>query len=86
MVEIKGAITPTTTIDSSNIIEIFTLPSEYKPSTYCVASLQQGSTKNNWLLRVETNGKVNFQRYGTTEYTSISEGTWLPLHVMYFVD
>lgn len=66
-------------------IEIFTLPKEYRPSKD-VRCLCQGTSKNSWLLNVNTDGKVCFSRYGKTDWASADNTVWLVLQINYFVD
>lgn len=66
-------------------IEIFTLPKEYRPSKD-VRCLCQGTSKNSWLLNVNTDGSVCFSRYGKTDWASADNKVWLVLQINYFVD
>ena len=72
-------------VGSAAEIEIFTLPKEYRPSKD-VRCLCQGTSKNSWLLNVNTDGKVCFSRYGKTDFASASTTVWLVLQINYFVD
>lgn len=89
MVEIRGAVAPTSDIAGSTTrYVIFTLPSEYRHSyPSIIDTLCQGSTQNKWLLGVDSSGNVTFSRYGTTSgYVTCTTSNWLPFHVMFFVD
>lgn len=90
MVEIRGAITPVTTIKGSTAYHnIFELKEGYRPSKI-IHSLQQGSGAAVWLLRIDTYGKVDFARYRMNDapsnaYSDAAPGIWLPFHVTYLV-
>lgn len=85
-VQIHGVVKPTATIaGSATDYPIFTLPEGYRPSV-SVYSVCQGSGKNTWLLRVNTDGTVNFSRYGTTSNAGASTSTWLPFDVGFLID
>lgn len=72
-------------VGSAAEIEIFTLPKEYRPSKD-VRCLCQGTSKNSWLLNVNTDGSVCFSRYGKTDWASADNEVWLVLQINYFVD
>ena len=85
-VQIRGVVKPTATIaGSATDYPIFTLPEGYRPSV-SVYSVCQGSGKNTWLLRVYTDGTVNFSRYGTTSNAEAGTSTWLPFDVGFLID
>lgn len=87
MVEVIGAVKSKSAIAGSTTqYTIFTLPQGYRPSTPIVG-ICQGSGTNIWTLRIDTNGVVSFERYRSgTSYAATSTSTWLPFHVMFFVD
>lgn len=91
MVEVRGIVTPTADIPgSTGNYTIFTLPNGYSPSSPIYVTCQ-GSGTATWMLRVNTDGKVDFSRYrnGNTWAAALapngsSAGTWLPFQVTYF--
>ena len=85
MVEIIGTITPASNLNASTSYTIFNLPSEFIPS-FNRTTICQGTGINRWLLTVNKDGYVVFERYGITEYKSASAGNWLPFNITYFVD
>lgn len=85
-VEIRGVVSPTLKIGgSADRYTIFILPEGYRP-TKAVPCVCQGSSKNTWLLSVQTDGLVTFARYGTTEYTNATTTSWLPFHLRFLID
>lgn len=85
-VQIHGVVKPKSAIAGSTTeYTIFTLPEGYRPSN-SVYSLCQGSGKNTWLLRVNTDGTVNFSRYGTTSTAEAGTSTWLPFDMGFLID
>lgn len=85
-VQIHGVVKPKSAIaGSATDYPIFTLPEGYRPSN-SVCSLCQGSGKNTWLLRVNTDGTVNFSRYGTTSNTEAGTSAWLPFDMGFLID
>ena len=85
-VQIHGVVKPKSAIAGSTTeYTIFTLPEGYRPSN-SVYSLCQGSGKNTWLLRVNTDGTVNFSRYGTTSNTEAGTSAWLPFDMGFLID
>lgn len=87
MVEIKGVVAPTRTLDGSTAsITIFTLPKGYRPSGTFVYRVCQGSGVNKWLLNVFTSGAVTFARYGTNTFADVNTSVWLPFGATFFVD
>ena len=86
MVQIKGIVSPKSTIEGSTAMKtIFNLPDGFKPSvnTYQIC---QGTGMNRWLLTVYTTGEVGFSRYGTNNLTDASTTVWLPFNVVYFTE
>ena len=65
---------------------IFTIPTGYRPPQQ-IDVLCQGSSKNIFKCRVNTDGTVQFSRYRTGDgtYASISAGAWLPFHITWIV-
>lgn len=87
LVEVRGIVKPTVDIPgSTDMHTIFTVPDGYRPSDPVYVTCQ-GSGSCVWLLRVNTNGTVDFSRYrsGATS-TTASAGTWLPFQVTYLVE
>ena len=77
IVEIKGIVSPKNDLAGSNTgVTIFTLPSGYRP-TKTVYEICQGSGRNVWLLAINTNGAVQFSRYGVTGNITANSSAWL---------
>ena len=88
MVEVLGAVKSKSAIaGSSSQYTIFTLPEGYRPSHTAIIVICQGSGTNIWTLRVEPSGAVSFSRYRSgTSYVATSTSSWLPFHVMFYID
>ena len=88
MVEVVGAVKSKSAIAGSTTqYPIFTLPEGYRPLNTAIVAICQGSGTNIWTLRINTNGVVSFERYRSgTSYVATSTSSWLPFHVMFFVD
>lgn len=84
MVQVTGAVTPTAEIVASQITQIATLPTGFRPVAN-IYTLCQGSLMNKWLLFIETTGKVYIERYGVSSNEKIPTGTWLPFNATFFV-
>ena len=89
VVTITGAAKPTAEVAADGTLTIGTVPDGCIPKTD-VVSLQQGSGKAVWMLRIEyATGVVTASRYrnGDTPaaMTATGNGTWLPLNVTYMV-
>ena len=87
IVEIRGAVKPTSAIPgSATNYTIFTLPSGYRPSGQ-VTVLSQGSGTFNWLLSINSAGAVRFSRYSNgSEYVNTSTSSWLPISAIFLID
>lgn len=86
VVQVKGVVSPTSTIDGSTTQHtIFTLSSAYRPSSL-IYTLCQGSSYNKWLLIITTTGNVTFSRYGSNAWTDAGTTVWLTFSVTYLVD
>lgn len=93
MVEIRGAVAPTQSIESGTTIHvIFTLPEGYRPDSPIYVTCQ-GSGNCVWLLRINADGEVGFSRYRNgdtgvtvTAKTDTEAGTWLPFHCTFLVE
>lgn len=85
VVEIVGAIAPTSEIPSDTNKIIATLPEGYRPSKnrYFIC---QGSGRNIWTLYVYPNGSIVFARYGSSAYVAASTSVWLPFNVTFLVN
>lgn len=86
VVEVRGIVKPTVDIaGGTDMHTIITLPVGYRPNSP-VYTICQGSGNCVWLLRVNTNGTVDFSRYrnGNTNATA-AVGAWLPFQVTYLV-
>ena len=86
LVEIRGEVSPTKTLDGGTTTStIFTLPEGYRPAMRKEV-VCQGSIMNKWLLTITTDGNVNFSRYGTSETTDVATSAWLPFSTMFYID
>ena len=87
VVEVRGALKATTTIEGSDTKHtMFTLPEGYRPDCTIVQRCQ-GSGIHTWMLTVETDGDVTFSRYGVgSSYSSIGTNVWLPLQITFLVN
>lgn len=85
VVEIVGAIAPTSEIPSGTNKIIATLPEGYRPSKnrYFIC---QGSGRNIWTLYVYPDGRIIFARYGSSAYGAASTSVWLPFNVTFLVN
>ena len=88
IVQLSGELTPASTLsfgNASTSYNMFTIPSEYRPSAD-VTVLCQGSQMAVWLLMIGTNGVASISRYrDNTGYLNISSGTWLPFYVTWII-
>lgn len=86
IVEVRGIVKPAVDIPGgTDMHTIFTLPVGYRPSSP-VYTVCQGSGNCTWLLRVNTNGTVDFSRYRNGDATlTASVGAWLPFQVTFIV-
>lgn len=84
IVELRGAVTPINDIAGGTEQHVIcSLPNGYRPNSP-IYILCQGSSNCIWLLRVNTNGNVEFSRYRNGETTTTATaGTWLPFQVTY---
>lgn len=77
IVEIRGVVSPKSNLTGSTTgVTIFTLPTGYRPSN-AIFEICQGSGKNVWLLTINSNGTVQFSRYGTNANATASTSAWL---------
>lgn len=86
-VELTGTARPTRTITgSADHVTMFTLASGFRPPN-TVYGVMHGSTRNIWLITINTNGTVTFSRYGGYDaYVDVTNTTWLPIHISFFID
>ena len=83
IVEIEGIIQPTAEITGGGSATIGVLPVGYRPST-TQFQVCQGSTKNSWLLEINSEGTVSFQRYGAGgSYVTAPTTAWLPFSAVF---
>ena len=85
LVEIRGAVKPTSDIASGGSATIFDLPTGCRPSNN-IYVLCQGSGKNFWLLTIYEGGSIVVSRYGSTANAKCPTGAWLPFHATFTVD
>ena len=85
VVEIVGAIAPTSNISAGTNKTIATLPEGYRPSKnrYFIC---QGTIRAIWTLYVYSDGRVIFSRYGKSEYADASTDVWLPFNITFLID
>lgn len=85
-VQLRGVVKPTAALAGSLTgVVIFTLPTEFTPSRAC-KFVCQGSSVNRWLLQVNTDGGVTFERYGTSSLAQAGVKAWLTFDVGYLID
>lgn len=85
VIEIRGIVSPKSDLAGSNTgVTIFTLPSGYRP-TKTVYEICQGSGRNVWLLTINTNGTVQFSRYGITANATANTSAWLCFNKIFMV-
>ena len=63
-------------VEIRGVVSIFTLPTGYRPSN-AIFEICQGSGKNVWLLTINSNGTVQFSRYGTNANATARTSAWL---------
>ena len=84
LVNIIGAVKPTSAISySTTIAKIATLPEGFRPRTQ-LKQICQGSCDNIWMLSLDTDGTLGFSRYrsGTTQNTA-STSAFLPFCITF---
>ena len=82
VVFLAGVVKPAVNIDTTNVVQIATLPQGFRPAAE--VNLPQIGTQNyTWTLRIQANGNVNCYRYGPSPYT-ISKGAWTPVSAVFF--
>ena len=86
VVEVRGIVKPAVDIaGGTEMHTIITVPVGYRPNSP-IYTICQGSGNCTWLLRVNTNGTVDFSRYRNGDATTTaSVGAWLPFQVTYLV-
>lgn len=86
LVEVRGAVTPVNDIATGDDMHtILTLPVGYRPSSP-IYLICQGSGSRIWLLRVTTNGNVDFSRYRDGDVREVAaSGAWLPFQCTFLV-
>lgn len=87
IVEIRGAVKPTSAIAGSDTTHtIFTLPEGYRPDSV-IRVVCQGSYWYHWLLMVKTNGEVSFSRYSDgNNFLEAPTSAWLPFQLTFIAD
>lgn len=83
-INLRGIIAPTAELGANAQTLLCTLPDGYRPSLQ-QNFICQGSSRNVWLLSVESNGNVYVSRYGTTSFIAIPTTAWLPFAVTYIL-
>lgn len=91
VVDFHGAITYSgsgSIVADTNYTTICTIPTGYRPATM-INVLCQGNGTETYLLRINTNGTVQFARYrnaaGTYQTITSSKNVWLPFSVSWIV-
>ena len=81
-----GAVKPTASVTMDETKRnLFTLPSEYRPSQV-IAQVCQASSRKIFLVRIETTGEVSVSRLRdmrSSSYSSATTSEWLPFTVTY---
>lgn len=87
MVELRGYWKPTSQKTSSSTpVQFATLPdSSFHPSQYQIG-VMQGTGISKWALRVATDGKLYWERYGTVNYIDMPNGAWCCTHLTWMVE
>lgn len=91
LVEVKGVISPTSSdniLNTATETTICTLPEGVRPDLNTDV-ICQGSGTNIWMATLKTNGELKATRYrNSSSYSSTAPGTstWMPFHIMYFID
>ena len=87
MVEIRGIFKPTAQKPASlDPVQFATVPEGYRPTYQFRSAIQQGSALSRWMLKVETDGKLCWSRYGKTSSIAVPSGAWMCVHITYMVD
>lgn len=86
VVSLTGTLknTVAVTLNTSHT-KVFTIPSGYRPSQD-VLVMCQGSSANEFVLQVKTNGDVYFGRYGTSSFVEAGVNSWFPFHACWVMD
>lgn len=85
---VQGEVKPNSALTgSSSGVNIFTLPSGFRPSK-SLQFLCQGSVAYKWLCTINSAGNVNFSRYSKegSGYVDTSTSTWLPFNFSFIID
>lgn len=91
VVEVRGIVKPAVNLPksgdgSTTNYTIFTLPAGYRP-TSPIYVLCQGSSNCVWMLRVNSNGIVDFSRYRNGNASATADtGTWLPFQATFIAN
>lgn len=87
VVQIKGVMTPVSTLSSSvGWVTITTLPEAYRPTDAGVECVQQGDGNALWFLRITTGGMVQFSRYQADgNFSDAAAGIRLPINATFLV-
>lgn len=83
VVTLTGCIKNTSEIAATtDAVQIGSVPSDCKPiSPY--RAVVQGSGMNRFLLTIETDGRIQLARYGTTSFINVAAGSWLNIGCTY---
>lgn len=83
VVTLTGCIKNTSEIAATtDAVQIGSVPSDCKPiSPY--RAVVQGSSMNRFLLTIETDGKIQLARYGTTSSINVPANSWLNIGCTY---
>ena len=85
MVELRGTIKPSSQIAAGGTATIGTLNVGYRPD-YARNYVCQGSGQNRWLLTINYQGVIGFERYGGDTAIAVPTTAWLPFAVTFFAD
>lgn len=83
LIQLTGAVRPTTTIPSAtDTVPMFVLPVGVRPAN-TVNLIAQGSGMDRFMLVVQTDGIVGWQRYGTTTSNNVPVNAFLNISCVY---
>ena len=84
-VEIRGVISPLTAHTGSDTLEdITTLPAELAPSKR-IDVVCQGDQRATWMLTIQSDGKLQFSKYGKANFVSVPTTARLAFHAVYMI-
>lgn len=83
VVNLIGAVKPTSAVSAGGTMAIGTMPAGCRPKRP-LSVLCQGSSQSKWLLNIDTDGTTYASRYSTGgSQAAMGTSTWLPFNVTY---